>query len=439
MYTKSRNKVQRKKAFYLGFILIALGILCNKWVLEITIVPDKAIEFFPYVLLIYVFQVIILISGLYLIIRKPDFRIPSKKELLLVSTGITLIFVMLEVGTRIWLNFIATPRQRQEYVLYDDLSPEESQWTNHHYLNYYPTPDYKFGLTSHNPLGFRNKEFSIQKPDGVYRIAVLGGSAAYGLKVEDNGKTFTSQLEILLRDEHGYNNIEVINAGVSGYNSWESLINLEFRVLDVTPDLIIVSPEYDDVHSRLVSPIAYRGDNIGRRKQWKPPAIRYFERSSLLRVLSRFFGFAGQTNLQSFVSSSTYMGACSAYDNPDTPEKLMRDLLKKNPPVYFRRNLLNMAAIAKMHDIKIIFTSWAFSTSFKDYATTPHYREGFRENNIIIKEVSNNQNIPFFDFANVMSKEKRYWADGRHINEEGAVLKAELFSDFIHESKLVPR
>jgi lysophospholipase L1-like esterase len=61
--------------------------------------------------------------------------------------------------------------------------------------------------------------------------------------------------------------VQVINAGVGGYNCWEVLINLELRVLDLDPDLIIIYEGRNDVRAGLVEPASYRGDDSGRRKQ----------------------------------------------------------------------------------------------------------------------------------------------------------------------------
>jgi lysophospholipase L1-like esterase len=365
--------------------------------------------------------------------NNPSFR----KVILYAFISVFIIFFICEVGSRVWLHFFATLEQRQRYGLYAELSPGEFPWTRHHYLNYYPTPNYKLGLTSHNSLGYRNKEISLQKPKGVYRIAVLGDSTAYTLMVEDNEKTFTAQLEKVLENKYGYKNVEVINAAVSGYNSWESLINLEFRVLDIEPDMVIVYQGPDDVHARLVTPEAYRGDNSGKRKKWKVPGIRFYEHSCLLRIISRLLGYTQPININFFVMASAYEGACSPHYNQKTSDTLAKELLRENPPVYLRRNLINMAAITKIHYIELVFASWAYSPYFDDYASTAHYQQGFSENNNIIKQVAASRNIPFFDFAKVMPDEKRYWSDGRHVNEEGALLKAELFAEFIHQSGLI--
>jgi lysophospholipase L1-like esterase len=80
----------------------------------------------------------------------------------------------------------------------------------------------------------------------------IGGSTTYTIKVEDDDKTFTQQLEWIIANDYGYRNVEVINAGVGGYTSWESLINLEFRVLNLQPDLIAVYHGVNDIHARLV-------------------------------------------------------------------------------------------------------------------------------------------------------------------------------------------
>jgi hypothetical protein len=36
-----------------------------------------------------------------------------------------------------------------------------------------------------------------------------------------------------------------------------------------------------------------------------------------------------------------------------------------------------------------------------------------------------------------MPQDASYWADGRHVNEVGALLKANLFAEFIHNLGLI--
>lgn len=59
---------------------------------------------------------------------------------------------------------------------------------------------------------------------------------------------------------------------------------------------------------------------------------------------------------------------------------------------------------------------------------------GFKEHNQVVKEVAVEAGTFLFEFASLMPAERKYWADGRHVNEDGALLKAQLFAKFIHGS-----
>lgn len=360
-------------------------------------------------------------------------RTPLKKKLILILIGILFTLVALEIGTRIWLEFIAPEDVSLEYSLYSYLSPDNQRYIRHHYLNYYPNPKYRRGKTYHNSLGYRNREFPVKKPEGAFRIVVLGGSSTYTIKVNDNEKTFTAQLEKILRDKYGYDGVEVINAGAGGYNSWESLINLEFRVLDIEPDLIIVYHGTNDVHARLVDPKSYRGDNSGKRKQWESPSVPLLEHSALFRVLLRKSGITTQVGIGNFVDADTAYSPYSIKDHDPF------ELLEMNPPVYFRRNLNNMIAVSKANDADIMLSTWAYSPYFDDYASMDFYQKGLAQNNEVVKQVAASNGVPLFDFASVMPSDKKYWADGRHVNELGAEKKAELFADFIHKNGLISK
>jgi len=418
----------------MGFFLIAAGIVFKQLV-ELILVPDAHIESPTYLALLYGFQLLAIASGTYLIIKRPAIKLPSKTNLFLLIISISATFIVFEIGTRLWLRYIATPEQYDRYVLFTSIEPKDIAFTPHPYLGYSPTPNYIKGRTFHNSLGYRNNEFPLEKPSGVYRIVALGGSSTYDVRIEDNDKTFTAQLEKLLKDQYGFQNVEVINAGVPGYNSWEILSNLEYRVLDLDPDLVIIYENTNDVHARLVEPASYRGDDTGRRQTWQVPRVPLWEHSAFLRVLSRMMNFTRQISIDDFVSSPTYLSWPFEYrliDDDIDPG----DVLKENPPIYLRRNLENMIAVAREHNIEIMFATWAYSKNLNDYASKVSYQKGFEENNLVIKEVAASHQILLFDFARVMPQDVQYWADGRHSNEAGASLKADLFAEFIQERVL---
>jgi len=95
----------------------------------------------------------------------------------------------------------------------------------------------KYRITT-NSKGLRSPETSYSKPDGVYRIVVLGDSFTFGHGVNDH-ETFSRCLDRRLNS--GKRKYEVINAGVSGYGSWEQLEWLKTEGYKYNPDLIITA------------------------------------------------------------------------------------------------------------------------------------------------------------------------------------------------------
>ncbi len=420
--------IGRKLSLYIGLLFLFLGLVLNKWFLEALVVQDGQISSTRIQLLVGLGQLGLISLGLLLLFTRPRFRWPGRAELLLVGASTVFALILAEIGVRTWLRCVTTPAENGEYYLFSELEASDLRISPHPYLSYYLTPGFRSGLTSHNSLGYRGAEFSVEKPEGVFRIVVLGGSTTYTQKVEDDARTFPAQLERVLVDR-GYLSIEVINAGVPGYSSWESLINLAFRVLDVSPDLAIVYHGTNDVHARFVEPSYYRGDNIGRRSHWTPPSEPWWEHSALLRAIARRTGLKGGPGLGSLTD-----GPASWYYGEDPVQ-----VLRQNKPIYFQRNLENMIAIARAHDVRIMLATWAFSPCFSDYASTPHYQLGFRETNDVIRSVAASRNTPIYDFASEMPTDTVYWVDGRHLNAKGAFLKAELFASFLERRGLLPR
>jgi hypothetical protein len=98
-----------------------------------------------------------------------------------------------------------------------------------------------------------------------------------------------------------------------------------------------------------------------------------------------------------------------------------------------------MIAVAQANGVAIMFATWAYSPYMHDYASEGYYQQGFQENNDVVREVANEHRIPLFDFVRVMPQDQQYWADGRHVNEAGALLKARLFAEFIAAQGFIER
>ena len=423
-----------------GICLILLALIINPFVIEQLFDPDKNIGTVT-ILKIIVFEGVVFSVG-FIAFKYSEKVIKIKKnELILLIIVLLLCFVVLEVSSRVYLCNFADSSVQSRFLLYGECGmksvPGIPILSPHHYLNYYQTPDYKSkdGLNLHNSLGFRGEEITLPKPKGTYRIVILGGSSAYTAAVKDWHKDWARKLQKELRQIYNNDNIEVINAACGGWNSWESLINLEFRVLDIEPDMIIIYHGTNDVHTRQINPEFYTGDNSGRRKQWEGPEYPFYYKSMVIRI---FTGINPEGGIEAFVGAEDTFPR--ALKDPGFNEKLNMtpmEAVKKNPPIFFERNLRNMIAIAKEHNISVLLSTWAHSNQFGDYTATPHYEYGFKENNEAVKKVGKSHNIPVYDFASEMPIDKQYWHDGRHVNEKGAELKGKLFAQFIKNNDLL--
>ncbi len=380
--------------------------------------------------------------------RQPDKTNPSSgapkgrrsslsRKLLLVLGGVVIGFAIDEWVTRIWLYRMADDTSFSQIAFYEEVPLKHRMFSPHHYLNYCNTPNFvsRNGLNRHNSLGFRGEEITVPKPAGRFRIAVLGGSGTYTIKVPDYRQSFPAQLEKQLREHYGRANVEVINAGVGGYNSWETLINLQFRVLDLQPDLVIFYDAINDVHARIVPPATYRGDNSGLRRQWQKPRQALWEHSVLLRLLNQRLHFAPLR----YVGLERYVNTAGSYMNLESHSPDTVPLIDVNPPTFFRRNIENMIAVARQQKVGFVLSTWASSPMADDYVTLPQFQRGAAEHNEILKAIAAEQKTPLLDLAAVMPQDAQYWADGRHVNEAGALKKAEFFAKFLTDQNLIPK
>jgi len=91
-----------------------------------------------------------------------------------------------------------------------------------------------------NSHGMRGPEVPLEKPAGVYRIAMLGDSFPFGWQVEQE-QAFPQLLEdILNKKANGTKRIEVLNFAVPGYSPYQEVEDFRERALAFEPDLVLV-------------------------------------------------------------------------------------------------------------------------------------------------------------------------------------------------------
>jgi len=383
-------------------------------------------------------------------------RWPRTLLLLLVST--VFAFLVAELAARFWLEHLADDGRFRRFASLDQLRERMEQegqsvspYTPHRYIGYIPTPGYQRGRNHHNRRGYRGGPIPQPKPAGEFRIACLGGSTTYGSTVEDPQLAYPAQLEQELRSR-GYPHVRVINAGAEGWASHESLVNLEFRVLDLAPDLVIVYHAVNDLNGRMVWPYeAFQGDNSGA-VQHSPglnAAVPLLQQSTLARILLILSGKPSHLaligNFTVVPKTARYWAflrqkSRGSYPSGYFEEVSIMDMLDHNPPLYFRRNLENMVAVARAHDVQPVLATFAHCDRVSDdpVLTSPEIVRGIHEHNQLIEELGAKLGVPVYRFADDFPDDPRLFIGAVHLSAPGNRLKGRLFARYLIEAELIP-
>ncbi|MDD4939039.1 MAG: SGNH/GDSL hydrolase family protein [Candidatus Omnitrophica bacterium] len=201
----------------------------------------------------------------------------------------------------------------------------------------------KYGIkVYYNSLGFIGKEIG-DKHDDIFRILGVGDSVTAGTYLPQDQR-YINRLGEILADKTN-KRIEIINAGVGGYNTWQELESIKGKGLSVNPDLIIVGVCLND----------YINNKPKLKKSWFNMVIenlrdgskaRYldflYQRSDLYKFFYDFFS----TGLRMRFGDAGYHRYLENYNFEIKPEDF------KNWKAAFS----DMISLVKSHKKKILFT-----------------------------------------------------------------------------------
>ncbi len=386
--------------------------------------------------LLFILVMMVILAALYRVIFPSVLRLlkPVQKPLIFITKGTLLIVVallMLEITLRLFLAQYGTPADMRRYVRTAEDIQGEAESRNLvqpvPFILYLPNP------AELNEWGYRGESFVIPKPDGIFRIAALGGSTTYGTGTRRD-ESYPAYLQKILREEYGYSHVEVINAGVPSWNSWHSLTNLAFRVLETQPDMLIYFEAINDTLARGAPPECYQGTNAYRGL---PPNAGEYRREVLNFVPSAVYRLIGITEgwmrdplgQASGIELQFVQPLCNFVNFTPTLATLAA-----NPPIYYERNLRSMVGIAQAHDIEVMLATWTYY-QLKDWEAA-----GIAQHNTIVKNLGAELGLPVYDLAADYPENPALWVEGdwQHMNEAGSRIQAELFAQFMVEQGLIP-
>ncbi|MBN1427519.1 MAG: hypothetical protein JXB07_03985 [Anaerolineae bacterium] len=363
-------------------------------------------------------------------------------QVVLLVFGIIMGLIVLEVGLRLWFGSHGTEHEQMMYVAERTvIDAHMAQVIGVPYLNYILNPNWE----DINERGIRGELVAVPKPEGVYRILALGGSTTFGHGLTSD-ESWPTQMERILRDDYGYTNVEVVNLGVPGYYSLDSVVSLATRGLAHEPDLVVVYDGLNDAMIRIYQdPQCYGGDTplfgFGIDRGIWQPGGEELPTSTLYRFLAIRFGWMEDPTAVNSRMAST--GLC-----PPEPENIGRlDLLAQNPPSHFERNMRNMAALAQSGGAQILFSTFAWDKSAAESLlladpsldTLQALINAIDEQNALIQTISQDEEDLYVDLASEMGSGVYFQGDQVHQTAEGTRRQAEIYAAFFHKQGVIAK
>jgi len=266
---------------------------------------------------------------------------------------------------------------------------------------------YKFTMNI-NSDGFRGDEINTNKNDN-YRIFITGGSTAFGFGSTSDETTIAGFLQESFDNEFKNLNVEIINAGVNGADSYREILLIKENLVEYEPDLIISYTGTND------SGGYYKEIILDTTKDDYVPDLFKFSYHPWYRTPFVIHNLINQNNIESKVF----------------PESLSSEQIQKDSES-FRKNWSQSCDFLKDNKIKSILIlqpaliTKKMPSNFEKGIDTWIYREQLLENYAKELQLLNEKCDYTFDFRNAMddSSETTYY-DTVHMNDLGNKIIAE--------------
>jgi hypothetical protein len=165
----------------------------------------------------------------------------TKNEIRFTTVSAVVFLIILEIGFRIYYS----PPKR-DYLT--DLDP---------FTFFKLKPNLKNAIlwgteVNTNAQGFRYSKDISAKNNDAFRIFLLGGSTAFGIGASTEKNTLAVITEDILRKQTNCD-VEFINAAVPGFTSGQEMGLFLNKLLDYSPDLIVIMDGFNDAYAPITS------------------------------------------------------------------------------------------------------------------------------------------------------------------------------------------
>ncbi|MBD3272679.1 MAG: hypothetical protein GF384_09110 [Elusimicrobia bacterium] len=294
-----------------------------------------------------------------------------------------------------------------------------SKYKPHHYMVYCLNPEspkyYREYYGEEQPqninrYGFRGYDFDKEKKSGVFRIICIGASTTFGSSEHNEEKTYPRMLEKALNARYESPEFQVINAGVHGWTSAESLINFQFRLLEFSPDMIIVYHGMNDVYPLLCADEgASDFSNYRKQLEYHKPGLltRIGLRISYVLRLLYYVNHGLSSNIVPMTTQAV-------------PKVDIEEVANAATGRHFRRNIESLVILSQTHGVLPVLVTpghW-------------HWNDLLVKLNQITRNIARAHNVLLVDFE-PLSQPRYFLADRVHLTREGNVACVAAIMDVI--------
>ncbi len=305
------------------------------------------------------------------------------------------------------------------------------------------------------------KPLQIKKELGEVRIATIGASttANIGLNYEDN---WPGHLGNLIQAKHPDKKITIINAGIPGFTSAQSIGNLALRVMAFSPDIVIIYHAYNDLKAIRYDK-AFQPDYTHLHDKpygfHKPPSLitRALHKSMLyVRLKNKKRAFEEEQRRNEMLSfNHRNITNIDALDHDNRLDAIPDIALET-----FHNNMKALVSIARSKGSQVILSTFAtLHDPTLDYRKTEVITQltelkgkelmfllqftpglklntifsGIKQYNNIISSIAEQDQCAIVDNASLIGHQDSYFVDRVHFSAEGAKKMAESFFPAVEE------
>lgn len=281
-----------------------------------------------------------------------------------------------------------------------------------------------------NSFGFRSPEIALKKPDGTIRIAFLGSSTTFDSEVSSNTASWPHLVVSRLQEMIPTLDFDYINAGLPGFSTKPMTEHFKHYVAPLSPDIVVIRS------TDLTRDTAYRAreqaiySGVHYSMSWLARRFAVWAKiEKNLVVIGRLLGAYGsrqKLSLQNPFSTEGYASRLSTLIEMVRETSASPILINGDSALRSDQSLWTQARAAQ---------SYLFYMPYLSIPSIITLQNAYAE---ATRSVALQSGAPIIDIIGKVPADRTHFVDTAHYSDAGSRLAAELISDALLTSGLLP-